>query len=183
MAVELMDQLEELMGSDRYKILEDEIFKLMQREDWGGPNLPADFFSSVEEQLPADAEVIGENTVTGLANGINDTADEAIRAAEDLAAAVRNTIEQSLKIGSPSRVMMELGEFVSAGFAEGIEDGLGQVNRAVYSMASAATSVPSRSEGGRTIDVTLMIGPDKLTEVIVPLVDSSMGEEINLMRR
>ena len=182
-AVELMDQLEELMGSDRYKILEDEIFKLMQREDWGGPNLPADFFSSVEEQLPADAEVIGENTVTGLANGINNTADEAIRAAEDLAAAVRNTIEQSLKIGSPSRVMMELGEFVSAGFAEGIEDGLGQVNRAVYSMASAATSVPSRSEGGRTIDVTLMIGPDKLTEVIVPLVDSSMGEEINLMRR
>jgi hypothetical protein len=183
MAVELMDQLEELMGSDRYKILEDEIFKLMQREDWGGPNLPADFFSSVEEQLPQDAEVIGENTVTGLANGINNTADEAIRAAEDLAAAVRNTIEQSLKIGSPSRVMMELGEFVSAGFAEGIEDGLGQVNRAVYSMASAATSVPSRSDGGRTIDVTLMIGPDKLTEVIVPLVDSSMGEEINLMRR
>ena len=182
-AVELMDQLEQLMGSDRYKILEDEIFKLMQREDWGGPNLPADFFSSVEEQLPQDAEVIGENTVTGLANGITNTADEAIRAAEDLAAAVRNTIEQSLKIGSPSRVMMELGEFVSAGFAEGIEDGLGQVNRAVYSMASAATSVPSRSEGGRTIDVTLMIGPDKLTEVIVPLVDSSMGEEINLMRR
>ena len=92
----------------------------------------------------------------------------------------------ALKISSPSKVMRQMGEFVSEGFAEGIESGFGRVSDAVDSMARVATSIPDRTGGGygnRMIDVTLMIGPDKLTEVIVPLVDNTLGEEINLMRR
>ena len=138
------------------------------------------------ETMEENAETVGENTSLGLANGINAKADVAIAAAQALAAAVSTAISAALQIHSPSKVMMGLGEFVSEGFAEGIENGLGRVNDAVDSMTRRATSVPNRGTGAggnRMIDVTLMIGPDKLTEVIVPLVDNSLGEEINLMRR
>ena len=33
------------------------------------------------------------------------------------------------------------------------------------------------------IDVTLMIGPERLTEVLVPLVDNGLGEIVSLNRR
>lgn len=37
--------------------------------------------------------------------------------------------------------------------------------------------------GGRMIDVTLMIGPERLTEVLLPLVDNGLGEIVSLNRR
>ena len=139
------------------------------------------------DELFGAAETIGENTAIGLANGIDVGAGEAIAAAQKLADEVQRIIQDALKIESPSKVMMRLGEFVSEGFAEGIENGYDKVNEAVDNMARVASSVAGGRGSGATsskiIDVTLMIGPDKLTEVIVPLVDSSMGEEINLMRR
>lgn len=140
------------------------------------------------DELFGAAETIGENTAIGLANGIDAGADEAIAAAQKLAEEVKRIIQDALQIKSPSKVMMRLGEFVSEGFAEGIENGYGRVSETMDRMSQVATTVSSgnsRGTGGgsRMIDVTLMIGPDKLTEVIVPLVDSSMGEEINLMRR
>ena len=33
------------------------------------------------------------------------------------------------------------------------------------------------------IDISLMLGPEKLTEVLVPLVDDALGAEVNLLRR
>lgn len=138
--------------------------------------------------LEESATTIGENTAIGLANGIDAKADEAIGAAEDLAEKVEAALAGALEVKSPSRVMMRIGEYVSAGFAEGIENGYDKVNEAVDNMARVASSVAGgRGSGGVTsskmIDVTLMIGPDKLTEVVVPLVDSSLGAEIDLMRR
>ena len=97
-------------------------------------------------------------------------------------------ISSTLAIASPSRVMMELGSYVGQGFAEGIESQIGLVNQAAERMASAVEIEPNR--GGRAgygqggmIDVTLMIGSEQLTEVLVPLVNDSIGEEISLMRR
>lgn len=138
-------------------------------------------------QMEEDAKVIGENTSTGLANGIDAKADEAIKAATELAAKVAAALAGALEVRSPSRVMERIGEYVSAGFAEGIENGYDKVNEAVDNMARVASSVAGGRGSGaissKMIDVTLMIGPDKLTEVVVPLVDSSLGTEIDLMRR
>ena len=184
--LELMDQMEALLGKDIYSEFEHKIFELKQAGDYTGEDLPGTFFSDIEETLPESARIIGENTAISLGNGINEKADVAIKAAETLAAAVASVMAGALKISSPSKVMRQMGEFVSEGFAEGIESGFGRVSDAVDSMARVATSIPDRTGGGygnRMIDVTLMIGPDKLTEVIVPLVDNTLGEEINLMRR
>lgn len=146
--------------------------------------------AGIEEQtsqLEENAEAIGENAAIGLANGIDAKAEEAIKAAEELATKVAEVIAAALEVRSPSRVMERIGEYVSAGFAEGIENGYDKVNEAVDNMARVASSVAGGRGSGVTsnkmIDVTLMIGPDKLTEVVVPLVDSSLGAEIDLMRR
>ena len=146
-------------------------------EDWLLPD------SKVMEE---EWHITGENLPVALANGIDAQASVAENAAIRLANLITNTLTGSFKIASPSKVMMRLGEYVSEGFAEGIENGYDHVNSAVDKMAEVATSVTGRGGGaqpGRMIDVTLMIGPGRLTEVLVPLVDSTMGEEINLMRR
>ena len=141
-----------------------------------------------QSQTVYDAsEGTGENVSVGFADGIRARQAEAIAAAQALADAVAATLTGALDIHSPSKVMMRIGEFASEGFAQGIESGYGGIMRAVDGMSRAAQSVPVRREegsaGARVIDVTLMLGPDKLTEVLVPLVDSGIGQEIELMRR
>ena len=37
--------------------------------------------------------------------------------------------------------------------------------------------------GGRMIDVTLMIGPERLSEILVPLIDNGLGEILSVSRR
>ena len=159
---------------------------------WSAGDNPVDQMKTdVEQESPALTEsldTIGGNAAIGFANGINAKASIAIAAAQAMAAAVQAAITGALAIASPSRVMMELGSYVGQGFAEGIESQIGLVNQAAERMASAVEIEPN--VGGRTgsgqggmIDVTLMIGSEQLTEVLVPLVNDSIGEEISLMRR
>lgn len=134
------------------------------------------------------AQVAGENASVGLANGINARADVAIGAAQALAAAVAETISAVLKIASPSKVMMEMGSYVGQGFAEGIESQIGLVNRAAERMADSVNVNPSVGGGygnrnGGMIDVALYLGPDQLTEIMTPLMNDAMGEEVALARR
>lgn len=218
-AVALMDKLEEMLGKDVYKKVEDELYDLMQSGDYFGEDLPDTFFSDIEEALPEKAETIGkdsadklgegfkgeagtaakaakevgEQSSVGLGNGIDAKSDVAINAAKRLAGAVRDTLKSALKIGSPSKVMEEFGSYITEGLANGITGGLGVVNSAAATMARAVTGgVDSASfaggfsamtQDGQMVNVTLMIDSERLTSVVVPLVNQSMGEEINLMRR
>lgn len=158
---------------------------------WSNGENPVDEMKdSVEQAAPAlnqSMDTIGGNASAGLANGINSRAGEAVAAAQALATAVANTIRSALQIASPSRIMMQLGGYVTEGFAEGIESQLGLVNRAAERMAESVNVNPSvGGSGGRNggmIDVTLMIGPDQLTEILTPLVNDSIGEEVALVRR
>lgn len=137
--------------------------------------------------LTTAATTVGENASTGLANGIDAQADQAIKAAESLAIDVANIMQQALDIHSPSKVMERLGEFVSAGFAQGIEGGFDRVNDAVTGMAGIASGAPVRSGNASgapgTVSVVLTLDSERLIEVLVPLVNDSMGEELNLIRR
>ncbi|MBR2591839.1 MAG: hypothetical protein IKD62_02615 [Oscillospiraceae bacterium] len=159
---------------------------------WSNGSNPVDEMKdSVEQAAPSlnqSMDTIGGNASAGLASGINARAGEAIAAAQALATAVANTIRSALQIASPSKIMMQLGGYVTEGFAEGIESQLGLVNRAAERMADSVNVNPSvggtsGSRNGGMIDVTLMIGPDQLTEIMTPLVNDSIGEEIALVRR
>ena len=88
---------------------------------------------------------------------------------------------------------MDIGQYIPLGFAEGIESQLGVVNAAAEHMVSAAmggsVSTPSMrlsgagGSGSGMVDVTLMLGPEKLSEVLVPLVNDGIGQQMALERR
>ena len=92
-------------------------------------------------------EILGGNAAVGLANGIYDRGDEAIRAARWLADSVAMTVQSALDIHSPSRVFERLGAFTGLGFAEGIEGSATAVDRAVDRMLGATARRPVMSAG------------------------------------
>ena len=159
----------------------------------------ADLSGTIEddgEVIWEDAEIVGENIPAGVASGINANSATAVNAVIALGNAVTSAMRTTLAINSPSKVMAELGEYVSDGFAEGIMGGLGTVGRAAERMAGVVSAQPmpgysagrmsaaaGAAGGARMIDISLMLGPEKLTEVLVPLVDDALGAEVNLLRR
>lgn len=159
----------------------------------------ADLSGTIEddgEVIWEDAEIVGENIPAGVASGINANSATAVNAVIALGNAVTSAMRTTLAINSPSKVMAKLGGYVSDGFAEGIMGGLGTVGRAAERMAGVVSAQPmpgysagrmsavaGAAGGARMIDISLMLGPEKLTEVLVPLVDDALGAEVNLLRR
>lgn len=64
---------------------------------------------------------IGKNIIQGLINGIKNMTSKAIEAVTGVVNGVINKAKSLLKIKSPSRVFMEIGEFTNEGFIEGIK--------------------------------------------------------------
>lgn len=71
--------------------------------------------------LPAVFNSFGVNIAQGLANGIATGTANAVAAARSMAAQTAEAAKTKLDIHSPSRVFKALGDFVGAGFAQGIE--------------------------------------------------------------
>ena len=152
----------------------------------------------LKETAPAVEEAgedVGAAADKGVEAGIDAGLPGVVKAAQRVGGAAISAMRAVMQIHSPSKVMAELGGYVSEGFAEGITGGLDMVRQAAMQMAGAVSMVPQMpsmragiagaagSVDGRMIDVTLMIGPEKLTEILVPLVDSSLGEIVSLDRR
>lgn len=96
----------------------------------------------------------------GLSSGISAGAGGALSAARRVANSVSNTIRSALKIHSPSRVMIAIGEFVSEGLAKGILSAGKLVDKASTKLAELATprldafSAPQMELAGVTRSVT-----------------------------
>lgn len=96
----------------------------------------------------------GKDVVRGLANGIRNMAGEAQAAARRVADSVKSTIKNALRINSPSKLMIQYGQWTSEGLAIGIENQIPKVVRAADAMASAAVpasqlaSDPATGKGG-----------------------------------
>lgn len=159
---------------------------------WSTGNPVDEMKDSVEDAAPAlnqSMSTIGGNASAGLATGINARAGEAIAAAQALAAAVQAAIAGALRIASPSRVMMELGEYVGAGFAEGIESQLSTVNRAASRLAGAAVVDPSfngdsrRSAGQAPTEFAVYMDSEMVASSSYRWIDGMFTEEIATVRR
>lgn len=93
--------------------------------------------------LQAELHAAGQHAMSGLAMGIQAGAGTAIAAAQSVAARVATVVRQALDIRSPSRVMMEIGGFVSAGLANGIQAAQQLVENA--SEALALATIPDQA--------------------------------------
>ena len=83
---------------------------------------------------------IGKNASEGMKQGQLDGKKDAINAAEETANAVIDTSKDAFKSHSPSRVMAELGRYVTLGLAEGISDP-SALAQAKTAMLNAATTI------------------------------------------
>ena len=95
-------------------------------------------FSGLRGQLQS----AGSYAMSGLTAGINAGASSAIAAANSVANQVAATVRKALDIHSPSRVMMAVGGFVSAGLAKGITAAQNLVSNASSRLATAAVPSP-----------------------------------------
>jgi len=122
------------------------------------------------ESLKASAISAGIDLVTGLADGITNAAGKAITAAKELADKVKAAVKDALKIGSPSKVMAEMGRFTAQGMATGIEQGTPAVAAAGQQLAGAPVAAaaagggaggkqaPARG-GGLTLNLSVAANP------------------------
>lgn len=141
------------------------------------------------DSLAAAGESTGAALGDGMARGIDSKVGVVSAAAQRLAGAASKVVNQVLQVHSPSRVFAQIGAYVGMGFAEGIESQISTVQMAAQHMAGAAMIQPQSGvagfgNGGRgMVDVTLMLGPEQLTEVLVPLVNDGIGQQLALERR
>lgn len=89
----------------------------------------------------------GLYAMAGLTGGIRSGAGNAIAAAQSVASQVSSTIRKALDIHSPSRVMIEIGGFVTQGLANGILSARKMVEKATATIAVAAKPDFSKNEG------------------------------------
>lgn len=115
----------------------------------------------------------GSDLVQGLINGIAAKAGALLQKARDLAGSVKNAIGDALKIGSPSKVMIQYGKWTADGLAIGMGQTSG-VRRAAAGLSKAlgsglsspelsiGTGAGSLSAGGNhySITVNVPIGAD-----------------------
>jgi hypothetical protein len=155
-----------------------------------------DFIREYTEQAAAlaeKAEEQGENVSIGMANGIYDKADEAIKAAKWLGGQISTACSQILMIHSPSRVFERLGQYVGEGFAIGINESTGAVDRAMGHMMSVTTRRPARrgssaesagaAAGGDMVHVTLVLDGEVLGDTMAPIINDKIGAKIAATRR
>lgn len=78
---------------------------------------------------------MGRDAIQGLINGMSEKIDAAVAKASELAGRVIGAVKGAFDIHSPSRVMKELGEWVSEGLALGIEHKAPMVEKSAKKLA------------------------------------------------
>jgi hypothetical protein len=118
----------------------------------------------------------------GFVNGIKAAAAKLWEVVKGIATKVQDTIKNVLKIKSPSKVMMALGEQVTAGFNQGIESfgGIGvQVPALAGAGASVSSSPASGSSGGNVYIENLSVPPGTTKEQI-DFIMKEIGKRVKL---
>lgn len=80
----------------------------------------------------------GRDLVMGLVNGIKGAVGAAVSAAVGVGKSVINGIKSTLKIGSPSKVMFEVGGDTGQGYVNGLIDKLNAVKKVATKLANTA---------------------------------------------
>ena len=136
----------------------------------------------------------GANVVLGFVAGINSKSNLAQKSMKQLALKLLNTIKSALGIHSPSRVFMKIGEYVTEGFAKGINKSEKEVVNSISSMgkdiiSNAGNIITGVSDAvnGKTINsptITPVINMDDINAEklrITSNLDTMMNEPIESM--
>lgn len=90
---------------------------------------------------------IGRDIIKGLINGVGSMASDLYNKAKNLANGAIDSIKKTLGIASPSKVMIEIGEWTGEGFEEGLNQSIKGVLQQARALAQAVVpelQLPSR---------------------------------------
>lgn len=91
---------------------------------------------------------IGSDILAGIGNGIKNAVDGLVGAVTDAASGLVDGVKGFFKIGSPSKLMaQEVGQWIPAGIAEGIENNLGVLQSAMADVENASAGSVIASGG------------------------------------
>lgn len=90
---------------------------------------------------------VGVQAMEGLKNGLEDNQSGPLDKAAAIAEEIRNRIANALKVESPSKVMIEIGKFVAAGLAIGMDDGANRVYTSAERLATLTEEGVETMEG------------------------------------
>lgn len=91
-----------------------------------------------------DLKQVGKDIISGLISGIGSMASNLYNKAKELADSVGKTLKKALKIGSPSKVTEEIGEFTGEGIEVGLANKISNISAMSKKLAAAA--VPKMPE-------------------------------------
>lgn len=77
--------------------------------------------------LPSKVTQIGKDIINGLINGVKSLATKAVQTVKNIGSNLVNGMKSVLKIGSPSKVFAQLGEWTGEGYLNGVKDSFGDV--------------------------------------------------------
>lgn len=103
-----------------------------------------------EAAIGTQPETMGANTAIGFGNGILREMTFAVNAAQTMVDAVIATIVSGMDIGSPSKVMAQMGEYVGQGFAQGIDSTQGLVRDSAEALSGVVLRAPELPASGST---------------------------------
>lgn len=143
------------------------------------------------EGLPTTAYAQGMNTIQGLIDGLKDDAKlkELKAAAREMALVIKRTVNDTLGINSPSRVMAESGYNIGLGLAQGMNLSEPIVSDASLGLANAAIGAigsDGASMGGGDTLVKVFIGERELTDIVdyqIEKADAASGSFVMTGRR
>jgi hypothetical protein len=123
---------------------------------------------------------LGKNIIVSLAQGIKENAQQLIQAAKDMAQKAAQTIRDAFQIRSPSRVMMEIGAQVTAGFQQGVQkdEGLAVPVPRPGDFAGAAMSggaVAAGAGGGAGVYIENLTVPPGTTQEQIEIIMREIG--------
>lgn len=104
---------------------------------------------------------IGVYIGDGLADGINDSTDKTYDASKNLAESAEDGMTDEAQIDSPSRVFYRFGEYIVAGFTNGITDNTPVAVDGITTMVSdALTAAQDTLDSQNGDDLTIKVGMD-----------------------
>lgn len=90
--------------------------------------------------LPKQLEDLGTQAMKGFVSGLTTNTDYLDKNVKTFVKGMVNTFKKELKIKSPSKVMMTLGEFTGEGFGDGLKSMVGYVQGVASDIVDATTT-------------------------------------------
>ena len=90
--------------------------------------------------LPTQLEELGIQTMKGFITGLTGDTDYMSKEIKTYISAMLNTFKKQLGIQSPSKVMMQIGDYTGEGLVNGLKSTISEIKKTALNMAKAVSS-------------------------------------------